>query len=195
MELFVRHGVCLLYSYFCAVLFERCRLSRKNVKNMEKERLAFANGAEMIMAKEKMLGNTKNGKRALPRQKKKNSNVAAGRMGIMILADIAAICILNALGTSGALELAFYENWLLPLTVIFGVLTLGAAIYQAVVIVKKIDTSGHYVTPAMILCVVLFGLLSCLLYTRLIPATIMIASVVGTVLFVVYCLYMHVFYR
>ncbi len=155
----------------------------------------MANEAEMVMAKEKMLEKKKNGKHTLPVSKKKNSSVAAGRMAIMILADIIAICILSALHGNGRLELEFYENWLMPLTVVFGVLTVAAVVYQIVVIVKKVETSGHYVTPAMILCVVLFGLLSCLLYTKLIPTTIMIASVVATVLFVVYCLYMHVFYR
>ena len=155
----------------------------------------MANEAEMVMAKERMLVKSKNGKSAAAAEKKKNSRVAAGRMGIMILADIVAICILSALHSSGRRELYFYENWLVPLTVAFGVLSLAAVIYQIVVIVKKIDTSGHYVTPAMILCVVLFAFISCLLYTRLIPTTIMIASVVSTVLFVVYCLYVHVFYR
>ncbi len=155
----------------------------------------MANGAEMVMAKEKMLKKSKTGKQVLSGGAKTSSNVAAGRMAIMILTDIVAICILSALQSSGQRELQFYENWLLPLTVAFGVLTLAAVIYQTVVIVKKVDTSGHYVTPAMILCVVLFAFIACLLYSRLIPTTIMIASVVSTVLFVVYCLYVHVFYR
>ncbi len=149
----------------------------------------------MVMAKENMLMKLKNGKSSLSVRKKKNSNVAAGRMAIMILADIIAICILSALHSSGQRELRFYENWLVPLTVVFGVLSLASVIYQVVVIVKKMDTSGHYITPAMLLCVTLFAFISCLLYTRLIPTTIMIASVVATVLFVVYCLYVHVFYR
>ncbi len=143
------------------------------------------------MAKKKKIGKTVETLSG----KDKNSSVVTARMAIMVLLDIIAILALSALQRDGRRELQFYEHWLTPLTVVFGVLTLAAVAYQIVVIAKKINTSAHVITPAMIICVALFGLLSCLLYTRLIPMTIIIASVVSTVLFVVYCLYMHVFYR
>lgn len=145
----------------------------------------------MIMAKKKKIGKTVE----TLSDKEKNSSVVTARMAIMVLLDIIAILALSALQRDGRRELQFYEHWLTPLTVVFGVLTLAAVAYQIFVIAKKINTSAHVITPAMIICIALFGLLACLLYTRLIPMTIIIASVVSTVLFVVYCLYMHIFYR
>jgi hypothetical protein len=61
--------------------------------------------------------------------------------------------------------------------------------------VKKIDITRHYFTPAMMLCVSLFCLIACLVYKHVIVGTLIIASVVATILFGVYCLYVHVFYR
>lgn len=146
------------------------------------------------MAKEKNILN--NGKKQVHTEhSQKKTRAVTARMAIMILVDLLGILALRAIGKDMSLELAFYQHWLMPLTVVFGVLTLLAAVYQVIAIVRKIDTSTHFVTPAMLLCIAAFCLVCCLLYTRLIPMTIMIASAVGTVLFVVYCLYMHVFYR
>jgi len=43
--------------------------------------------------------------------------------------------------------------------------------------------------------VALFCLIACLVYKYVIVGTLVIASVVSTILFGVYCLYVHVFYR
>ncbi len=148
----------------------------------------------MVMAKENMLLKNEK-KKALAEKNKKKHRAVMARMSIMILINIIGILFLRRLAGDFSIEIVFHNTWLVPLTVVFGVLSILAAVYQTVAIVKKIDTSTYPVTPAMILCVVLFCFFVCLLYDRLLPMTIIIASAVGTVLFVVYCLYMHVFYR
>lgn len=156
----------------------------------------MADGAEMVMAKNVKMANTAgkmDGARKISAEMK--SRVVTMRMLIMVLTDIIGICLLSAMSSDANVEFLFYQNWLIPLTVVFGVLTAAAVAYQVVVIVKKLKTETHYVTPAMIICVTAFCLAACLLYKRLIPMTIVIASVVGTALFVVYCLYVHIFYR
>lgn len=125
----------------------------------------------------------------------KRKHIVTVRMLIIILTDLIGIGFLLAMKKNFELETAFALDWLLPVTVVFGVLTAAAAVYQAVVFAKKIKTETHYVTPAMLLCVTAFCLVACLLYKRLLPMTIVIASVVGTALFIVYCLYVHIFYR
>ena len=149
----------------------------------------------MVMAKENaFLNREKNSRASAPANRKKTRAVFA-RMAIMVLLDLIGILALRSLMRDITVELAFFQHWLTPLTIVFAVLAAAAVVYQVIVIMKKIDTSAHVVTPAMLIAVALFCLVACLLYGRLIPMTIMIASGVGTVLFVVYCLYMHVFYR
>ena len=126
---------------------------------------------------------------------KTKNHVVTVRMLIMGLVDVLGICLLLAMKSEGNMEAVFVLEWLLPMTVVFGVLTAASVVYQAVVLVKKISTEKHYVTPAMLICVTAFCLVACLLYKRLLPMTIVIASVVATALFVVYCLYVHIFYR
>ena len=123
------------------------------------------------------------------------SRIATRRILIMAFIDVIGICLLSAVTSDANVEFLFYQNWLLPLTVVFGVLTALSVAYQVAVIVKKIKTETHYVTPAMLICVTAFCLVACLLYKRLIPMTIVIASVVATALFAIYCLYVHIFYR
>lgn len=128
-------------------------------------------------------------------QRRKNTQTVITRMLIMVAVDIIGICTLLSVRRDAVVELAFVNSWLLPLTIVFGVLTAAAAVYQVLVIVKKIDTSAHSVTPAMLLCIALFCLITCLVYKSALGSTVIVASVIATVLFLVYCLYMHIFYR
>lgn len=146
----------------------------------------------MTMAKVKT--NHKNGQNLMAERKKKTQIVLI-RMLVMAAVDLIGICALLSVRREAAVELEFVNSWLTPLAIVFGVLTLAAAAYQVAVIVRKIDTSRHPVTPAMLLCIFLFCLIACLLYKRVLGMAIVIASVIATVLFMVYCLYMHIFYR
>ncbi len=128
-------------------------------------------------------------------KKSKNSEIAAIRMIIMILVNLAGLIGLMAIRDKAPRESAFVDHWLIPLDVVFGVLTVAALAFFAFMTLKKKDVSRWVVTPAMIFFIFLFCLLVCLLYTRIQTASIVIASLTGTVLYCVYCLYMHVFYR
>ncbi len=148
----------------------------------------------MVMTKE----NNRYQKEEIPETKltkKQKTRTVSLRMLIMVLVDLLGICLLTAMKNNGEMEFYFYQNLLIPFTVIFGVLLAGATVFQVLVIAKKVDTQRFVVTPAMLICVFAFCFVACLFYKYLIPMTIVIASVVGTALFIVYCLYMHIFYR
>ena len=127
--------------------------------------------------------------------KKEISHIVSVRILIMAAVNLVGIATLLSLRREAMVELAFVNYWLTPLAIVFGVLSALAAVYQILAIVKKLDTAGHYVTPAMMLCVALFCLVACLVYKHVIVGTLILASVIGTVLFSVYCLYVHIFYR
>ena len=152
----------------------------------------------MVMAKVNRIPDSAHKKNAAGASQKQQKRTAMMRMLIMILVDLVAVCVLLSISSDGLVKLGFREKLLIPLTAVFGVLALGSAVYQVLVLAKKIDTSAHYVTPTMLLCVTVFALLACLIYLlqgQITLITIAIASAVATVLFVVYYLYMHVFYR
>ena len=128
-------------------------------------------------------------------ERRKNTQTVVTRMLIMVAVDIIGICTLLSIRKDAMVELAFVNSWLLPLTIVFGVLTAAAAVYQVLALVKKMNTSAHPVTPAMLLCIALFCLITCLVYKSALGATMIAASVIATILFLVYCLYMHIFYR
>ena len=127
--------------------------------------------------------------------RKKQSRIVSVRMLIVCLADLLGICLLSSISADSRTEFAFVDRWLMPLTVVFAVLSAAALVYQILAVVKKWNVASHYVTPAMILGVALFCLAACLVYKYVLGTTIVLASVIATVLFLVYYLYMHVFYR
>lgn len=128
-------------------------------------------------------------------ERRKNTQTVVTRMLIMVAVDIIGICTLLSIRKDAMVELAFVNSWLLPLTIVFGVLTAAAAVYQVLALVRKMNTSAHPVTPAMLLCIALFCLITCLVYKSALGATVIAASVIATILFLVYCLYIHIFYR
>ena len=148
----------------------------------------------MVMAKQN-LSRKNNKSMAKTMSKKELSHIVSVRILIMAAVNLVGIATLLALRREAMVELAFVNYWLTPLAIVFGVLSALAAAYQVLAIVKKIDTTGHYVTPAMMLCVALFCLVACLMYKHVIVGTLILASIIGTVLFSVYCLYVHIFYR
>ena len=154
--------------------------------------------AEMVMAKE-IVKVKKNALLAAERkiERKKKTQIVVTRMLIMAALNIIGICALVSIRREAMVELDFVLGWLTPLTIVFGVLTAAAGAWLAMVLTKKKNTASYPVTPAMALCAALFCLLACLVYKTAMGATFVLvsASVVATVLFLVYCLYMHIFYR
>ncbi len=117
------------------------------------------------------------------------------RMLIMAAVDLAGILTLQFIRREAMRELAFVNDWLTPLAIVFGVLAAASLGWLICTLVRKTDLDGYPVTPAMALCVFLFCMIACLIYKSIFPGAIIIASVTATVLFLVYCLYMHIFYR
>lgn len=156
--------------------------------------LGTTGAIKMVMAKESL---SRKNNRSTPKtvSRKEMTHIVAVRLMIMAAIDLVGIATLLSVRSEAIVELAFVNYWLLPLAIVFGVLTACAVAYQVLVIVKKIDITRHYFTPAMMLCVSLFCLIACLVYKHVIVGTLIIASVVATILFGVYCLYVHVFYR
>jgi hypothetical protein len=148
----------------------------------------------MVMAKENLSRRSNTSVKKSVSRKEMN-HIVAVRLMIMAAIDLVGIATLLSVRSEAIVELAFVNYWLTPLAVLFGILTACAVAYQIFVIVKKVDVTRRYVTPAMMLCVALFCLLACLVYKYVIVGTLIIASVVSTILFGVYCLYVHVFYR
>lgn len=146
----------------------------------------------MVMAKETM--NVKKN-RAGAAVQKNNTRIVVIRMLIMVAVDVLGISTLLSIRREAIVELAFVNHWLLPLTIVFGVGALLAAAYLTLTLVKKIDTSSHPVTPAMLFCIALFCFITCLVYKSAFGSVMIAASAVATALFLVYCLYMHIFYR
>ena len=148
----------------------------------------------MVMAKQNL--SRKNDRSIAKNMSKKEiSHIVSVRILIMAAVNLVGIATLLSLRREAMVELAFVNHWLMPLAIVFGVLSALAAAYQILAVVKKIDTTGHYVTPAMLLCIALFCLVACLVYKHVIVGTLILASIIGTVLFSVYCLYVHIFYR
>ena len=148
----------------------------------------------MVMAKQN-LSRKNNKSMAKTMSKKELSHIVSVRILIMAAVNLVGIATLLALRREAMVELAFVNYWRTPLAIVFGVLSALAAAYQVLAIVKKVDTTGHYVTPAMMVCIALFCLVACLMYKHVIVGTLILASIIGTVLFSVYCLYVHIFYR
>jgi len=146
----------------------------------------------MVMAKE----NTSMKKQTTPViGRRKQTRIVSVRMLIVCLADVLGICLLSSISADSRTEFAFVDRWLMPLTVVFAVLSAAALVYQILAAVKKWNVASHYMTPAMMLGIALFCLAACLVYKYVLGTTIVLASVIATVLFLVYYLYMHVFYR
>ncbi len=140
----------------------------------------------MVMAK----GKTKKKKSGVVTQQTIIRRMLAAAGG-----DLLGICILQTIRQDGRWELAFVNHWLVPLAVFFGIASAASLVWLIMTLVKKTDTSRWTVTPVMALCVSVFCLIASLIYTYVFPGAIIIASVACTVLFLVYCLYMHIFYR
>ena len=142
----------------------------------------------MVMAKQKTSRK--------PRvERARTQKTVALRMAIIAALDLIAILTLQYIRRDGIRELALVNNWLVPLSITFGVLSAASLAWLIITIVKKTDLDGCPFTPAMALCVCVFCLVSALIYKYVFPGAFIIASVTMTVLFLVYCLYMHIFYR
>lgn len=116
---------------------------------------------------------------------------------IIILADLIMASLFDFVKSNANRELAFHLNVHPVLKVVFGVLFALSIVYLVITLVKKIDTSKHYMTPLMITGLTLFMFASIMTYDQLrnSPFLFYTAMIIGSVLYVVYYVYTKLLYK
>ena len=129
--------------------------------------------------------------------KSKAGQIVLVRILVIVLIAVAAGTLLDFVREDAAREYPFHTNVLPVLRIVFLALLAGAAIYLAVTLVKKVDTSAHWVTPGMLVVIGLYLAGTALFYDRvtMFPPLFYTATVIGCVLFAVYYIYTVLLYK
>lgn len=119
------------------------------------------------------------------------------RLLIIVLADIIVGSLFDFVKAEATRELAFHMNVHPVLKVVFGVVLALAAVYFVVMLVKKVDTSAHIMTPEMVLGLALFLFTTAMFYDhfRNTPFLFYTIMVIGSVLYAVYYIYTILLYK
>ena len=148
----------------------------------------------MDMAKKNAV--IKNKMMSLP--KDKASTIVAIRILIILLVDIAVGCALSTLSKLEPSEGLYFQFSVLPIVkYVCAALVLLAAVYAVIMIVKKVDTSAHIMTPLMIFAVALYLAVTAAFLDRFIAAPYLFwtMTIVVSVLFAVYYIYTILMYK
>lgn len=119
------------------------------------------------------------------------------RILIIILADIIVASLFDFVKGEANRELFFHESLLPTFQIVFGVALGLSLVYLAITLLKRIDTSAHYMTPAMITALALYLFVTAMLYDRFrgVPILFYTMTVIASVLFVVYYIYTILLYK
>lgn len=119
------------------------------------------------------------------------------RILIIILADIIVGSLFDFVKSEANREFFFHQNLLPALQIVFGAVLALSVGYFVVTLVKKIDTSAHYMTPAMISALSLYLFVTVMFYDRFrgVPFLFYTMTVIGSVLFAVYYIYTILLYK
>jgi hypothetical protein len=122
------------------------------------------------------------------------------RVLIIIIVDIVVcVCFNHLIHSPAEVEYTFYTQVRPVLFWLFIALTVAAVVYLIITLVKKIDTSAHVLTPAMIcaISVYLAILTNSFFYTRFrqSPYLFYTLTIIASVLFVVYYVYTVLLYK
>ena len=150
----------------------------------------------MNMAKsDKMISKSANKMASLG--KMEAGRIVLFRILIIILADIIIGSLFDFVKAEAMRELAFHLNVHPVLKAVFGVVFAAAAVYFILMLVKKVDTSAHIMTPEMILGLGLFLFTSVMFYDhfRNTPFLFYTIMVIGSVLYAVYYIYTIMLYK
>ena len=92
---------------------------------------------------------------------------------------------------------AFHTKVLPVLKIVFPVLLACAVIYLVVTLVRKTDTSAHWVTPAMLTAVALYLTVTALFFDKfwVFPPMFYVMTVIVSLLFAVYYIYTILLYK
>jgi len=119
------------------------------------------------------------------------------RILIIILADIIVGSLFDFVKGEATRELFFHQSVLPALQIVFGIVFGLSVVYFILALVKKIDTSAHYMTPAMISALALYLFVTVLFYDRFrgVPILFYTMTVIASVLFAVYYIYTILLYK
>lgn len=129
--------------------------------------------------------------------KGKAGRIVLFRILIIILTDIIVATLFDFVKSDAAREYAFHINVHTPLKYVSAVILVLAAVYFVITLVKKIDTSAHYMTPAMAAAVAVYLFLTVIFYEqfRTTPFLFYTMTVIASVLFAVYYIYTILLYK
>ena len=150
----------------------------------------------MDMAKSKN-NKAAGGSKMMSLNKSKVGSIVMCRILIIILVDVIVSSLFDFVKGEANRELTFHMSVLPVLRIAFGVLLAASVVYLVLSIVKKMDTSAHFMTPAMITAVCLYLFVTAVFYNqfRATPFLFYTMTVIVSVLFAVYYLYTVLFYK
>lgn len=129
--------------------------------------------------------------------KNKAGRIVSIRLLVILLTDIIVASLFEFVRGEGMREFSFYTNTLPTLRYVFIGLFALALAYYVITLVKKIDTSAHYVTPLMIVAGTFYLAGTAMFYDRLriSPILFYTVTVIVSVLFAVYYVYTVILYK
>lgn len=130
--------------------------------------------------------------------KSKAAQVVLVRILVIALVDvIVSTLFMKCIRSDGMTEFAFHQNVLPVLKIVFGVLCVLSIAYLVFTLLKKIDTSAYWVTPAMLAAITVYLTATAFLYDqfRMSPFLFFTMTVIGSVLFAVYYIYTILLYK
>ncbi|MBQ7983972.1 MAG: hypothetical protein IJ302_10390 [Clostridia bacterium] len=129
--------------------------------------------------------------------KNEAGRIVLSRILIIILADIIVGSLFDFVRSEANREFFFHETLLPVLQIVFGACLVLSLAYLAVTLVKKIDTSAQYMTPAMISALALYLFVTVMFYDRFrgVPVLFYTMTVIVSVLFAVYYIYTIILYK
>lgn len=129
--------------------------------------------------------------------KGKAGQIVLFRILIIILTDIIVATLFDFVKSDAAREYMFHMNIHTPLKYVSTVILILAFVYLIVTILKKIDTSAYYMTPAMVAAAAVYLFLTVIFYEqfRTTPFLFYTMTVIASVLFAVYYIYTILLYK
>ena len=151
----------------------------------------------MNMAKTSKVNEAVAGNKMASLSKNEAGRIVLFRILIIILADIIVGTLFDFVKGEASRELFFHQSILPALQIIFGVVLGLSVVYLVLTLVKKIDTSAHYMTPAMITALSLYLFVTVMFYDRFrgVPFLFYTMTVIASVLFAVYYIYTILLYK
>ena len=119
------------------------------------------------------------------------------RILVIILTDVIVTTLFRYVRGEGMREYYFRLNTLPVLRIVFGALLASSVCYLVITLVKKIDTSAHWVTPAMLTALFLYLTILTVFYDKFTqtPFLFYTMTIIGSVLFAVYYIYTILLYK